>query len=44
LNTYARAGSPDHSAPALIVYDPREAARAFNVKSSVLGEAVALER
>jgi hypothetical protein len=44
LNAYARAGSPDPAVPALIVYDPREAAHAFNVTSAVFNEATALER
>ncbi|HEY4219183.1 MAG TPA: hypothetical protein VGM67_18700 [Gemmatimonadaceae bacterium] len=38
LNAYARAGAPDPTVPALIVYDPREAAHAFNVTSTVLGQ------
>ena len=41
LNAYARAGSPDPAVPALIVYDPREAAHASNVASAVLSEATA---
>jgi hypothetical protein len=44
LNTYARAGSPDPTVPALIVYDPREAAHAANVTAAVFSEAAALER
>jgi len=38
---YARSGAASADAPALIIYDPREAAHSFNVTSAVLREALA---
>jgi hypothetical protein len=40
LMAYARAGATSSDVPALIVYDPFEAAHGFNVTSSVFGETV----
>lgn len=40
LMAYARAGAASPDTPALIIYDPREAAHSFNVTAAVLREAL----
>jgi hypothetical protein len=40
LMAYARSGAASPDTPALIIYDPREAAHSFNVTSAVLREAL----